>query len=85
MGHKNCKLFDEQKVMQDFMALTSNQIQYICHQTNLVDKEVCRRHDQFLKMIQDGRMTKEQFTAILQGIWPTGNVQKFSDYLFNLQ
>ncbi len=67
------------------MALTPNQIQYICHQTNLVDREVCRRHDQFLKMTLNGRMKKEQFTSILQNIWPTGNVQKLSDYLFNLQ
>ena len=84
MGNKKSKLF-EQKIIKDFMALTSNQIQHICHQTNLVDREVCRRHEQFMKIAQDGRMTKEQFTDVLKNIWPTGNVQRFSDYLFNLQ
>jgi hypothetical protein len=85
MGHKSSRLFNQQNFIKDFMALTSNQIQHICHQTNLVDREVCRRHDQFLKMTSNGRMTKEQFTSILQNIWPTGNVQKLSDYLFHLQ
>lgn len=85
MGHKKTKLFDEKYVMQDFTELTYNQIQYICHHTNLIDKEVCRRHIQFLTICQDGRMLKEQFTNSLQKIWPTGNVQKFSEYLFHLK
>ncbi len=84
MGHRKSKLFDEQKVMKNYMELTYNQIQYICHRTNLVDKEVCRRHAQFLMITNDGHMTKEQFTTILQVIWPTGNVRNFADYLFNL-
>jgi len=84
MGHKTSKLFNEQQVMKDFMALTFRQIQYICQHTNLIDKEVSRRHTQFLNISKDGRMTKQQFRTILQDIWPTGNVQKFSNYLFNL-
>jgi hypothetical protein len=84
MGQTKSKLFNEQELMKNFKELTFSQIQYICQQTNLIDKEVCRRHAQFLNMFKDGRMTKQQFTIILQDIWPTGNVQKFSDYLFNL-
>jgi hypothetical protein len=84
MGHTKSKLFDEQQLMRDFRVLTLSQIQYICQQTNLVDKEVCRRHGQFLNIAKDGRMNKEQWRTILQDIWPTGNVQKFAEYLFNL-
>jgi len=84
MGHKKSKLFNEQQVMKDFMALTFSQIQYICQHTNLIDKEVCRRHTQFLNISKDGRMTKQQLKTILQDIWPTGNVEKLSNYLFNL-
>jgi predicted RNA-binding protein YlxR (DUF448 family) len=84
MGHKKSKLFDEQEVMKDFTALTPGQIQYICQHTNLIDKEVCRQHAKFLNISKDGRMTKLQLIRTLQEIWPTGNVHKFSDYLFNL-
>jgi hypothetical protein len=84
MGHKKSKLFDEQQLMKDFTVLTLSQIQYISQQTNLIDKEVCRRHRQFLNITKDGRMNKEQWRTILQDIWPTGNVQKFAEYLFNL-
>jgi hypothetical protein len=83
MGHKNSKLVNEQQVEQDLTVLTLTQIQYICQQTNFVDKEVCRRHVQFLEISSNGRMTKENFTAILQDIWPKGNVQNFANYLFN--
>lgn len=84
MGHGKSKLFDEEKVMKNFSKLTSNQIEYICHRTNLVDREVRRRHEQFLEIIKDGRMTKEQFHSSLQEIWSTGNVEKLADYLFHL-
>lgn len=84
MGHKKSKLFDEQRVMKNPLVLTFNQIQYICHHTNLIDKEVYRRHMEFLNISKDGRMLKEQFTSVLQDIWPTGNVERFSNYLFSL-
>ncbi|CAF0876885.1 unnamed protein product [Rotaria sordida] len=85
MGHQKSKLSNEQQpIEKEFTALTFSQIQYICRHTNLIDNEVCRRHDQFLKISKDGRLMKEQFTSILQEIWPTGNVHNFSNYLFNL-
>lgn len=83
MGQKKSKLFDEEKVMRDYRTLTYEQIQYISRQTNLIDKEVLRRHEQFLNMAKDGRMTKEEFTSALQEIWSKGKVEKFADYLFN--
>jgi hypothetical protein len=84
MGHQKSKLLNDQQVTKDFSKLTLGQIQYTCHHTNLIDKEVYRQHQKFLKISQDGRMMKEQFSTILQNIWPTGNVQIFSNYLFNL-
>ena len=84
MGQKKSKLFDEEKVMKDFVKLTTNQIEYICRQTNLVDKEVLRRHERFVEIAKDGRMIREQFHSIVQEIWPTGNVGKLTEYLFNL-
>jgi predicted RNA-binding protein YlxR (DUF448 family) len=84
MGQQKSKYNNEQQVIEDFTVLTVGQSQYICQQTNLVDKEVCRRHAEFLSIAKDGRMMKEQFTTILQEIWPTGNVQSLSNYLFNL-
>ena len=84
MGHQKSKPVNEQQAKEDFTVLTLGQSQYICQQTNLVDKEVCRLHAEFLSISKDGRMMKEQFTTILQEIWPTGNVQKLSNYLFNL-
>jgi len=83
MGQRPSKLFDEE-IMNNFTDLSCGQIRYICQQTNLIDKEVSRRHREFLKFIRDGRMTKEQLTEYLQNIWPNGNVLNFSDYLFDL-
>lgn len=84
MGHRKSKLASDPQVEKDYVTLTHGEIQYICRHTNLVDKEVCRRHDQFIKVAKDGCLTKEQFTNILQEIWPTGNVNDFANYLFDL-
>ncbi|CAF4394372.1 unnamed protein product [Rotaria socialis] len=84
MGHKKSKLYHHPQVEKSYTTLTMSQIRYICRHTNLIDKEVCRRHDQFLKMSEDGLLTMGQFTSILQAIWPTGNVNEFADYVFNL-
>lgn len=84
MGQKKGKLFDEEKVMRDYRILTTEQIQSICRQTNLIDKEVRRRHEQFLNTSKDGRMTREEWTSILNEIWSKGKVDKFANYLFNL-
>lgn len=84
MGHENSKHVNEKIVLKDSLALSSDQVRYICQQTNLVDREVRRRHVQFTNVIKDGQMTKEQFTMVLQDIWPTGNVQKLANYLFYL-
>ncbi len=84
MGHQKSKYIHDPQVVEDFRKLNLSQIRYICQHTNLIDREVCRHHDQFLKISQDGRVIKEQFTTVLQQIWPTGNVQNFSNYLFNL-
>ena len=84
MGHKKSKLSNNKQVEKDYTELTVRQINYVCRCTNLISKEVCRRHVEFLKISRNGRLTKEQFTCILQEIWPTGNVHRFADYLFNL-
>ncbi|CAF0917011.1 unnamed protein product [Adineta steineri] len=84
MGHQKSKFIYEQHTVKHNMLLAPRQILYICQQTNLVDREVHRRYAEFLNICKDGRMIKEQFTTVLQEIWPTGNVEKFSNYLFNL-
>ncbi|CAF0749732.1 unnamed protein product [Rotaria sp. Silwood1] len=84
MGHQKSKFSNDQTRGKEFTTLTSSQSQYICRHTNLVDNEVYRRHHEFLKICKDGQLMKEQFTSILQEIWPTGNVHNFSNYLFKL-
>ncbi|CAF4436917.1 unnamed protein product, partial [Adineta steineri] len=80
MGHQKSKFIYEQYTIKHNMLLAPSQILYICQQTNLVDREVHRRYTEFLNICKDGRMMKEQFTTVLQEIWPTGNVEKFSNY-----
>ena len=83
MGLEKSKHFNEKIVLKDSLALSSDQVRFICQQTNLVDREVRRRHVQFINVIRDGQMTEEQFTMVVQNIWPRGSVQKLANYLFN--
>ncbi|CAF1591792.1 unnamed protein product [Adineta ricciae] len=83
MGQENSKHFNEKIILKDSLTLSFDQVRYICQQTNLVDREVHRRHIQFISVIKDGQMTEKQFTMVLQNIWPRGNVQKLANYLFN--
>ncbi|UJR32855.1 hypothetical protein I4U23_020317 [Adineta vaga] len=83
MGHEKSKFINTHIAIKHNMMLTSSHIRFICQQTNLVDKEVYRRHAQFVNISKDGKMAKQQFDIILQEIWPTGNPEKLSNFLFN--
>ena len=73
----------EQQSKNDLTILTYSQIRHICQQTNLIDKEVCRRHDVFLTIAKDGKMHRKTFIDVIQQIWPNGNTFNFANYLFD--
>ena len=84
MGADKSKSIEKRPVEKDDTVLTNSQIRAICMQTNLISREVQRRHGQFLAIYPTGRVVKSEFTALLQKIWPAGKVQNFANYLFNL-
>ena len=84
MGADKSKSTQQQPTDKVSTRLKSSEIRSICMQTNLIDREVHRRHGQFLALCPNGKMVKTEFTAVLQKIWPTGKVKNFANYLFNL-
>lgn len=89
MGPKKSKFNHETQEQQqkqsenDLTILTYSQIRHICQQTNLIDKEVCRRHDVFLSIAKDGKMHRKTFIDVIQQIWPNGNSFDFTNHLFD--
>ncbi len=62
--------------------LSEKHIRKICHETNLIESEVRRRHSAFLEQYPNGLITREQLYDNLNEVWPEGQINKFASHLF---